>query len=173
MNQPEIIIIAALAASNRVMGKNGKLPWHIPADSSRFQNLINGHAIIMGRTTWEYDVEKRPATQCFNVIISTSTPKDEIAELQQQYPSNLLFVSSIPEALQKVSHHQQAFIVGGASIYSQTLNLADTWELTLVEGDFEGDTFFPEYEFLIGDRFEMVNQEKHPGHRYETYKRIV
>lgn len=173
MNQPEIIIIAALAASNRVIGKNGKLPWNIPADSQRFVNLIIGHAIIMGRKTWEYDLEKRPAMECFNVVVSASTPEDEIAELQLQYPANLLFVNSIPEALQKVSHHQQAFIVGGAFIYSQALNLADTWELTLVEGDFEGDTFFPEYEFLIGEQFEMVNQETHPGYRYETYKRIV
>ncbi|WP_242046688.1 dihydrofolate reductase [Cylindrospermum sp. FACHB-282] len=173
MNQPEIILIAALAASNRVMGKDGKLPWSIPADSQRFVNLIIGHAVIMGRKTWEYDLEKRPIHQCFNVVVSASTPEDEIAELQLQYSSNLLFVTSISEALQKVSHHPQAFIVGGASIYSQTLTLAHTWELTLVDGDFEGDTFFPEYEFLIGNQFEMVNLEPQPGFRYETYKRIL
>lgn len=76
-------------------------------------------------------------------------------------------------ALKKVQNHNKAFIVGGASIYSQSLNLADTLELTLVEGDFQGDTFFPEYEFLIGDQFAMVNQETHAGYRFETYKRIV
>lgn len=172
MNRPEIIIIAALAESNRVIGKNGKLPWLIPEDGKRFRNLTKHHAVIMGRKTWEFDVEKKPLTERYNVVISVSTPQAEIEKLQIKYPDNLVFVSSISEALQKVKNQKRVFIVGGASIYSQTLNIADTWELTLVEGNFEGDTFFPEYQFLIGSHFEMVNQECHQGYRFETYQKI-
>jgi len=173
MNQPEIIIIAALAESNRVIGKKGKLPWKIPRDAQRFRELTIGHAVIMGRKTWELDVEKQPLVDRYNVVISNSITPDEIASLQLQYPLNLAFVSSLSDALKKVQNHNKIFIVGGASIYSQSLNLADTLELTLVEGDFQGDTFFPEYEFLIGDQFAMVNKETHTGYRFETYKRIV
>lgn len=173
MNQPEIIIIAALAESNRVIGKNGKLPWKIPRDAQRFQELTIGHAVIMGRKTWEFDVEKQPLIDRYNVVISNSITLDEIASLQLQYPLNLAFVSSLSEALKMVKNHNKIFIAGGASIYSQSLNLADTLELTLIEGDFQGDTFFPEYEFLIGDQFAIINKGTHTGYRFETYKRIV
>jgi len=174
MKQPEIIIIAALAESNRVIGKNGKLPWKtIPEDAQRFQDLTRSHAVIMGRNTWEFDVEKHPLSERYNVVVSHSIPPDEIASLQAQYPSNLAFVNSISDALNKVKTYDKVFIVGGASIYSQSLSLADTWELTLVEGDFQGDTFFPEYKFMIGHQFELVNLENRTGFRFETYKRIV
>ncbi|MGL5034738.1 MAG: dihydrofolate reductase, partial [Microcystaceae cyanobacterium] len=152
---------------------NGKLPWKIPRDVQRFKELTIGHAVIMGRKTWEFDVEKKPLINRYNVVISNSTTPDEIVRLQLQHPLNLAFVSSLSEALKKVQNHDKIFIVGGASIYSQFLNIADTLELTLVEGDFQGDTFFPEYEFLIGNQFAMVNQATYTGYRFETYQRIV
>jgi dihydrofolate reductase len=173
MKKTEVIIIAAVAESNRVIGKNGKLPWRIPQDSKRFQEITLGHPVIMGRKTWEFDIEKRPLVKRFNIVISSSPEQEDVSMHCHNYPFELAFVNSIQDALKNAASQEKAFIVGGASIYSQALNLADTLELTLVEGDFEGDTFFPNYEHLIGDQFKLVNQEKHPGFRYETYRRIA
>lgn len=172
MNHPEIIIIAALAESNRVIGKNGKLPWTIPEDSRRFQQLTIGHTVIMGRKTWEYDVEKCPLIQRCNIVISSSPQTQTIAEDCPSYPFELLFVSSLQAALQKVSEQEKVYIAGGATVYAQALELADTLELTLVEGSFGGDAFFPEYTHLIGTQFELAHQELRTGYRFDTYKRI-
>jgi dihydrofolate reductase len=168
---PEIIIISALTYKNRVIGKNGKLPWPtIPEDAQRFRDLTIGHAVIMGRKTWEFDVEKRPLSERYNVVIANSIPANETDTFQAKYPSSLTFVNSLPDALLQVESYEKVFIVGGASIYSQSLSLANTWELTIIEQEYEGDTFFPEYKFLIGQQFELTNLEARTGYRFETYK---
>lgn len=95
----------------------------------------------MGRITWELDLQKQPLVDRYNVVISNSIASDDIASLQLKYAFNLAFVNSLADALKKAQNHNKVFIVGGASIYSQSLNLADTLELTLVEGDFQGDIF--------------------------------
>ncbi|NJO75234.1 MAG: dihydrofolate reductase [Leptolyngbyaceae cyanobacterium RM1_406_9] len=172
MKKTEVVIIAAIAESNRVIGKNGKLPWRIPQDSKRFQDITLGYPVIMGRKTWEYDIEKCPLVKRFNIVISSCPEQESVSEHCRSYPFELAFVNSIQEALKNAEDREKAFIVGGASIYSQSLNLADTLELTLVEGSFEGDTFFPNYEHLIGSQFKLVSRETHPGFRYETYRRI-
>jgi dihydrofolate reductase len=176
VKQFEIILIAALAETNRVIGKDGKLPWRIPEDSRRFQQMTKGNAVIMGRHTWEYDLEKRPLKRRFNVVV-TSNPEPYQAEfgfLQGQV--GLQFVASLPQALELCRTWQQAFwekvfIVGGARIYAEGLLLSDRWELTLVEGQYEGDTVFPEYHHLIDVQFKLVSLEQHAGYRYETYQK--
>lgn len=173
MNKSEIIIIAALAESNKVIGKNGKVPWTIPEDSQRFQKLTLNHAVIMGRKTWDYDLNKSPLENRINIVISSSLSELVIPENCPNYPFDLLFVKSLEEALEKSENQEKVFIAGGSSIYAQALNLADTLELTLVEGDYEGDTFFPEYQHLIGSQFELVGKEVKPGFRFETYQRIT
>ena len=171
MNKPEIIIIAALAESNRVIAKDGKLPWKIPEDSQRFQTLTLNHTVIIGRKTWENDLEKHPLENRINIVISSSPEEIEMVSQSLSSPEQLLAFKSIKEALSKASESEKIFIAGGASIYAEALELADTLELTLVEGDFDGDTFFPEYQSLIGSQFELVAKEVHPDFRYETYKR--
>ena len=171
MNKPEIIIIAALAEANRVIANYGNLPWNIPEDSQRFQKLTLNHPVIMGRKTWEYDLNKSPLANRINIVVSSSSNLG-IAD-NHNYPFELLFVKSLEEALEKSENQEKVFVAGGSSIYAQALKLADTLELTLVEGDFEGDTFFPEYEHLIGSQFELVKKEVHPGFRFETYQRII
>lgn len=173
MTKPEVIIISALAESNRVIGKEGKVPWNIPEDSKRFDLLTLNYTVVMGRKTWEADVEKSPLKNRRNIVISSEPEELEQEAPVLDTPSDLLFVKSIEEALEKSQDEEKVFIVGGASIYAQALEQADTLELTLVEGDFEGDTFFPDYQYLIGRKFELVKKEGHPGFRYETYKRIT
>lgn len=171
MNKPEIIIIAALAESNRAIAQNGKLPWNIPEDLQRFQSLTLNHILIVGRTTWENDLKTQPLRNRKIIVISSEPEAVKMESQSVNYPEEVLVFTSIKEALETTQHTEKIFIAGGASIYAQSLELADTLELTLVEGDFEGDTFFPEYQYLIGSQFELVAKEVHPGFRFETYKR--
>lgn len=172
MNQPEIIIIAALAESNRAIAKNGELPWNLPEDSQRFQSLTRNHTVIVGRNTWEKDLKQQPLKDS-DIIVISSEPEEVQREVEStNYPEDVLALDSLEAALERALDPEKIFIAGGASIYTQALEIADTLELTLVEGDFEGDTFFPEYQHLIGSQFKLVAREERPGFRFETYKRI-
>jgi dihydrofolate reductase len=171
-NQPEIIIIAALSAAHRVIGQDGRLPWSIPADSQRFQNLTQGHAVIMGRKTWESDVGRCPLPQRYNVIVSSQSELGAVDADCLRHSLGVDLVSSVTAAIAKAAEFSKIFIVGGAGIYTEALAIADTWELTLVAGDYEGDTFFPEYQSLIDRSFRLVNREDHQQFRYETYQKI-
>ncbi|MDJ0704026.1 MAG: dihydrofolate reductase [Leptolyngbyaceae cyanobacterium MO_188.B28] len=171
MKLPEIIIIAALAEANRVIGKNGQLPWRIPEDSQRFKRLTSGYAVIMGRKTWEFDLQKKPLLERHNIIVSSSPQPNIAAESTSAHP-HLSFVASLQDGLTQANESKKVFIMGGARLYAEGLTLADTLELTLVAGDFEGDTFFPEYDHLVGTQFELVKVESHPGFRFETYQRF-
>jgi dihydrofolate reductase len=170
--KPEIIIIAALAKSNRLIGKNGKVPWSIPEDSQRFQAVTHGYPVIMGRKTWEHDLEKCPLANRLNIVI-TSTPQNaEVSEAGLRLALGVSFVTSLDEALKKADDAEKIYIVGGASIYTEALAIADTLDLTLVEGNYEGDTFFPPYEHLIGTQLTLATQLDRPGFSFVTYHRV-
>ena len=171
MNKPEFIIIAALAESNRAIANKGELPWNIPQDSQRFEILTRNHTMIVGRQTWAKDLKNSPLENR-NIIVVTSLPQ-EVETEAQDYPEEVLVVTSVKAAMEQAQKTEKMFIAGGSTIYAQTLELADTWELTLLEGNFEGDTFFPEYQHLIGSKFELVTKDEHPGFRFETYKKIL
>ncbi len=161
-----IILIAALVASSRVIGNAGKLPWHIPEDLQRFKRLTSGHAIIMGRKTWELGLNKKALPNRLNLVVTGSPQR------YQQHPSTppgLSFVDSLHAALEQAQCHSKVFIIGGASVYAQTLNWADGLELTLIESHYDGDARFPEWEHLVGDRFCLIAQDHHPGYRFERY----
>ena len=146
MNKPEFIIIAALAESNRAIANKGDLPWNIPQDTQRFEILTRNHTLIVGRQTWAKDLKNSPLENR-SIIVVTSLPQEVEIEAQD-YPEEVIVVTSVKEAME-AKETEKIFIAGGSTIYAQTLELADTWELTLVEGDFAGDTFFPEYQHLI------------------------
>ncbi|MCG8362221.1 MAG: dihydrofolate reductase [Pseudanabaenales cyanobacterium] len=172
MLPPEVIIIAALAEANRVIGKDGQLPWRIPQDTQRFRRLTLGYTVIMGKNTWEYGLQKQPLRERHNIIVSSSPQPDDSVRNPIAYPFELSFVTSLQDGLKRANDQRKVFIMGGARLYAEALRLADTLELTLVEGEFEGDTFFPNYVHLVGTEFELVNVEPHPGFRFETYWRI-
>jgi dihydrofolate reductase len=84
----------------------------------------------------------------------------------------LTWASSLGDALGKVkTEEQKIFIVGGATLYQEALAIADTLDLTLIDGEFDGDTFFPEYATLLGDEFKLAQRETHTGYRFDTYRR--
>lgn len=131
----EICIIAALS-ENRVIGKDGKIPWYISEDLKRFRELTTPHPIIMGRKTFESIGKPLPLRT--NIIITRDLSFTE---------PRCMVVHSLEDGITaaKVIDNEKIFIVGGGEIYAQAIEFADRLYLTLVERNFEGDTFFPDY----------------------------
>lgn len=135
MKTPEIAIIAALS-ENRAIGKDNKLLWRIPEDLKRFRELTTGHPVIMGRRTFESIVW--PLPERVNIIVT----RDE-----SYAPEGCIICHSLDKAIEtaRKKDHEKIFIIGGGEIYGQTIDQADRLYLTVIEGQFEADTFFPDY----------------------------
>ncbi len=140
MNKPKISLIAALS-ENRVIGKNGKIPWHISADLKRFKKLTRGHIIIMGRKTYESIGRLLPDRT--NIIV-TRDPNYQVKGAIVSHSLDEAIKNSLLE-IQNWKLPDEIFIIGGAQIYQQAMPIADRLYLTIVKGKFEGDTFFPDY----------------------------
>ena len=166
LTRPRIVIIAAVATSNRVIGDGLDLPWRIPEDLKRFKRLTLGHPMIMGRRTFDSLVEQfgGPLKGRRLIILSSRGRMESFPDIEV-YPG-------ISEALSAVSGEDLVFIGGGGGVYEDFIPLADALEITEVEGDYSGDTFFPPYEHLIGVEFEEVAREDHDGFSFVTYERI-
>ena len=121
---------------NRVIGNKGQIPWHFPDDMRHFKETTMGHAVIMGRKTWEsLPPSFKPLPGRTNIILSRSA----------QY-NDVYVASSFEDA---ISHYDgDMFIIGGAEVYRQALELdiVDTIIATEVKGEHEGDVFFPELD---------------------------
>lgn len=135
----DIIIIAAIAR-NGVIGRDGRLPWHLKRDIERFKNLTMGHPVIMGRKTYE-SIPKlfRPLPDRTNIILSRQRREDQL--------QGVIVARAFQDALDHAAQSQgddEVFIVGGAEIYKQFLPLADRLYLTHVLAEMAGDAYFPE-----------------------------
>ena len=154
----KLAIIAAIAR-NRVIGKEGQLPWHIPEDLKRFKQLTSGHTVLMGRKT--FDALGQPLPNRRNIVLSSAPVK------------GVESCRTIPEALKKLENEGLVFVLGGGQIYSQLLEQVDYLYLTVIEKDYEGDTVFPEYEHLVGKIFKLFNDEPRDGFAFRDYERIA
>ena len=164
MARGEIIILAAIAEKNRVIGKDGKLPWYISEDLKRFKRLTTGYAVLMGRKTFESIVERlgKPLPERRSIVLTSKSFAD--------YPGIETY-PAIESALAAIKSENKIFVIGGERVFKETLQMADTLELTIVEGDYDGDAFFPEYVEIITEQFQIFNKEKKEGYRFESYKR--
>lgn len=152
----KLALIVAVAR-NRVIGKEGKLPWHISGDLKRFKRLTTGHTVLMGRRTFESI--GRPLPNRRNVVVSSS-PQQGV----ETY-------TTVPEALEALKDEERVFVIGGGQLYACLLDSADELYLTLVDKDVEGDTFFPPYEHLLETRFREAAREEHEGYAFVDYAR--
>lgn len=152
----KLAIIAAVG-HGRAIGKDGKLPWRIPEDLKRFKRLTTGHAVLMGRGTWESLGRALPGRR--NVVLSSS-PVQGI----ESY-------ASIEESLRALASAERVFVIGGGNVYAQLIDRADELYLTLVDRDVEADTFFPPYEHLLGTVFREAARERHPEFEFVDYVR--
>jgi len=152
----KLVIIAAIAR-NRVIGKNGKLPWHIPEDMARFKQLTAGRIVIMGRKT--YDSLDGPLPNRTMVVI-TSRAINGV----KSYPS-------LEYAVQALKNEQEVFVIGGGRVFADALKCADELRLTLVDRDVEGDTYFPPYQEFLHSHFQLVQEQRLAGYSFLDYKR--
>lgn len=129
-------IVVAIGEKTRVMGKNNRLPWNIPEDMKHFKDLTRGHAVIMGRKT--YESIGHPLPNRTNIIIT----RDKNYQMD-----GAIVVGSIEEAIAEAHkvEKNEICIIGGGEIFKQSMDMADILHLTLIKGDIEGDTFFPDY----------------------------
>ena len=139
-------IIAAMAR-NRVIGRDNRLPWRLPADWRRFKRLTMGHHLIMGRKTFESIGRPLPGRIC---IVLTGR--------RSYAPAGVQVAASLEDALRLAQGDNEVFVGGGAGVYRQTLDLANRMYLTLLPDDFEGDTYFPRYD---ESRWEVRQTEVH------------
>lgn len=131
----KISLIVAMA-SNRAIGNNGQMPWHLSADLKKFRQITTGFPIIMGRKT--YDAIGRPLPNRTNIIVSTNT--------DYQADGCVVF-NDINSALAHAeSLAEQVFIIGGATLYEALLAVADILYITEIHQDFIGDTYFPSFD---------------------------
>ncbi len=142
----KLIIIAAIAL-NRVIGKNGMLPWRIPKDIAHFKKLTTNHAVLMGRKT--YESINKPLPKRRNIVLSSKPIK------------GVETYSSLTNALEALKNEEKVFIIGGGLLFNSTLDLVDELYLTIIQEEFEGDTFFPPYEEYVKKNFKLVSEEIH------------
>ena len=129
-----MILIAAMTR-DRVIGRDGRMPWHIPEDLKLFKRLTTGHTVVMGRRTFRSI--GRPLPERYNVVISRSLRE----------AAGALLCRSLEEGLEKArAYGREVFVIGGASIYRQTLPLADKLVISWVKEAYEGDTRFPDFD---------------------------
>ncbi|MFM9972013.1 MAG: dihydrofolate reductase [Burkholderiales bacterium] len=160
----DIAIIAALA-SNRVIGHQGNMPWHLPEDLKRFKTLTTGHTVIMGRKTYESIIRAlgKPLPNRRSIVVSRNAA----------YDANGCEVVTSLQAGIDLAGETQAFVIGGAQIYSQALALADVLMLTEIDAAFEGDAWFPPFdqtEFTETFRESHVSA-KHLSYSFVDYRR--
>jgi dihydrofolate reductase len=144
----EIILIAAMA-KNRVIGKDNTMPWTVKGNLAHFKKMTMGCPCIMGRKTWE-SLPKKPLPGRLNIIVSKTITEDIIQESAQKHGgaenTDVKVCKSILDAVEYCAGCEKIFICGGESIYRQALPLANKIDLTLIPGEYDGDTFFPEID---------------------------
>ena len=152
-----ISIIAAMA-SNRVIGKGGNMPWHLPAELRHFKQLTMGKPIVMGRKTFESIGRVLPGRR--NIVIT----RDRSWQFD-----GVNVVHSIDAALKVAGDTEELMIIGGAKLYQQMLGCAQRLYLTLIDATIEGDTHFPEINW---NAWQEIENKRHPADEKNAYAMI-
>jgi dihydrofolate reductase len=141
-----IVSLIWAMAKNRVIGIENRLPWKLPADMKWFRQHTLGKPIIMGRKTFE-SFGGKPLPERKNIVITQD---------KTYQPDNVKVTRSIDEALTLCGDEEEVMIIGGMSLYKQTLPIADRLYMTLVDAEPAGDAWFPEF-----DLGQWIETEKH------------
>lgn len=140
-----LISLIVAMSQNRVIGRDGGLPWHLPADLQRFKQLTIGQTLLMGRKTWQSIGRPLPGRR---ILVLSRDPgfRAEGCSVVADLPSGIA-----------ASHTPELFVCGGSEIYRQALPLVQRIYLTELLREVEGDTFFPE---LPAGGFELIHSEE-------------
>ena len=146
----KISIIAAVA-DNYAIGYQNKLPWHLPADLKHFRQLTTGHAVVMGKHTFE-SLPHGPLPNRKNIVLSSI--------MSEGVNEGYFEADSMEDVFYLTEKEEEVFIIGGTSVYKQTYDKVDTLYITWIHGTFVADTFFPEINF---DDWNEVSREDCPA----------
>lgn len=156
-----ITIIAAIAENN-ALGKDNQLIWHLPADLKRFKKVTLNHHIIMGRKTFES--LGKPLPNRTSIIITRN---------KNYKVEGCIVVHSLKEAIEAAKVDENPYILGGAEIYKQALDIADKLDLTIVHQTFDADAFFPKIDLNIWKEVARENftadENNHYNYSFVTY----
>lgn len=156
------LALIAAVARNGVIGSGNALPWRLSADLKRFRALTLGHAVIMGRKTWQSIGHPLPGRQ--NIVV---TRQPDLAA------PGALVVASLDDALRAVTLPAPAFCIGGGELYALALPHATTLHCTEIDRDYDGETRFPDFDRTLWRETERDKQRAPEGFRYAfvTYQR--
>ena len=162
-----MISLIVAVAENNVIGKDNKLPWHLPADLKYFKQTSAGHPVIMGRGTFESLGKPLPGRT--NIIITR----------QQHYKADGCIITDSLEtaiAFARETGTDEAFILGGGDIFRQSMFLAHRIYLTRIFHNFEGDTFFPELNAvdwkLISEKLQSPDEKNKYSFSFQVFERM-
>lgn len=134
-------------ADGGVIGKNNKLPWHFSSDLKHFKALTMGSTVLMGRKTFE--AIGKPLPERENLVLSRSKTAGSVS---------VQFFTSVENALRHVKT-KDCYIIGGESLYRQTMDRVDGIYLTKIHGEYEGDAYYPEIPKFFKERSKKILQE--------------
>lgn len=140
-------------AKDGLIGAEGSLPWHNGADLNYFRNQTTGGIVVMGHTTWK-SIGQRPLKNRINIVL---THKDEIEGYDEE---EVYIANNVEEIIDFYElSNKDLWIIGGASVYKQFIPYCDEFIVSLIEGDYSGDTYFTE-----------MNEYKKPENIIVTFK---
>lgn len=152
----EIVHVVAVDDAGGI-GKDNKLPWYLPEDLARFKRLTMGYPVLMGRKTFES--LRSPLEGRLNIVLTKN---------RFMTPKNVVTFDTIEKAIQYVKERgfETLFIIGGGTLYTQTLHMVNRVEMTKIKGDFGCDTFYPELPEAIALRQQEHYPEPHRKYKY-------
>ena len=138
MGKPCLSLIVAMTENNAI-GKDGKIPWHLPEDLKYFKKITMGKPVVMGRTTFEsiYDYLGKPLPGRTNIVMTRD-------DKWESHFEDVIAVSSIEGALIVSGDVPEVIVIGGAMIYSLALSLVTKMYITRIYGEYAADTYFPD-----------------------------
>jgi dihydrofolate reductase len=153
-----VISMVAAMARDRVIGKENKMPWHLPADLKHFKQVTLGKPVVMGRKTFDSIGRVLPGRR--NIVVSRTEPVDK---------RGAEWVESLQQAFALLQDQAEVMVIGGAEIYRQCLPLAQRLYLTTIDLETNGDAFFPDYSLDDSVEWKLVAESKHEADNANPY----
>jgi dihydrofolate reductase len=152
-----MIILVAAMTRDRVIGDGNKIPWNIPAEIEHFRGIVRGKTIVMGRIT--FDSMPHPYQNCHEIVVTTSQMRTEYADV----------CPTIEIAIKQAqSYGPDVYIIGGQTIFEQTIGMADMMCLSFIKSSYDGDRFFPKFDPA---QWTVKSREDFPEFEYAVYAR--
>lgn len=159
----QLITLIAAVAKNGVIGLNNTIPWHLPEDFKHFSATTRGHAVIMGsKTFWSLPEAFRPLPKRTNIVLTKTGGAGTAYGATWVHT----FEDAVREA-REIHGQEEVYVIGGATIYEQTIGKADRLVISEVDMEPEGDTFFP----VIGPEWTVSDRDEREGFAIVTYVR--